>query len=121
MKSTTATIGWTWEPDGIEAAYDFDITATIYPGRPMSMYGGPDNLGWPEEPTGVEITGVTLAAVHEELATHDGATMCIGGGPVQVRAAAALSGSTAARSNTGVRSRRPRPAATCAGPPPPTA
>jgi len=34
------------------------VDYVYYPGRPMSMYGGPDHLGWPEEPDEIELTAL---------------------------------------------------------------
>lgn len=64
MRSVSATIHHTLELDESDVAYDFELTATIYPGRAASMYGGPDHVGWPEEPTEVEITDVRLERLH---------------------------------------------------------
>jgi hypothetical protein len=59
----------TWEPEdadgNIPAAFDFQITATVHPGHPGSMYGGPDQTGSPPEPPEVEDLQVCLETIHD--------------------------------------------------------
>ena len=53
-KSATKTV--LFEIAGVEGevTVEFDFS----PGLPMSMYGGPDHLGWPEEPPELEVTAI---------------------------------------------------------------
>jgi len=60
------TTGYTWEPDDADASYEFKVTGTVAPYVRASMYGGPDNLGWPEEGGDVEITAVKLVRIVTE-------------------------------------------------------
>lgn len=63
MKDCTVTIGWTWEPDDQDTAYDFRITGTCSPGEPTVMYDR-DGGGYPGSPPVAEVIGVELARVH---------------------------------------------------------
>ena len=42
------------------AGVEGEVTAEFdyYPGRAMSMYGGPDHVGWPEEPPELDLTAL---------------------------------------------------------------
>jgi hypothetical protein len=60
-RSTTASIVYEYDPlvkSGVTLT--FEISGTIVPYVPASMYGGPDNLGHPAEGGGVEDIEVRL-------------------------------------------------------------
>ena len=63
------TIDYTWEPEALQHAYEFRITADCEPGEPAVMYY-PDGSGYPGSPPTVEDIEVSLVEVIGDEGTH---------------------------------------------------